>query len=485
MIFRMKKGTLLVSCLFIALLVLISFSFRSDLSYKIPFHTDESTQAWILQEGMKLGYIKYDPLHHHGPAPLYLRQLFLGFQQSSDWGEWTEPGLRRSGIYCSILTLVLFFVMLVRYSVYSALLTGLLFAFHPYLIYYHTQAIHEPIFVFFGIALLSSLHYAKLKSSFILLLVAGIFAGLFQSSKETWVLLPVCAFFAWGVNGSLRSFLPLFIEANRAIYFFLGAILISVLLYSGFFQDLHGIFNSWATFWSYQTEEGHTKPFFWYFQSLFGLFPLNLPLLLCSLVWVIPWIPLKNKSAVPCWVCVWKWIALFQLISYSLIPYKTPWLLLLAWTLIIPAAGCQLDLFLRSSYWHKRLGILMILLLGIGFYVLQWNPLSASLYPYSYSATSTEIHGVLEFVRKKQRSVHREIRIAVEGDSYWPLPWYLRGYPSVGYFEHEAPEGFDYIMSVEPQLTKESRLDQWELRENIAVTLIDCAVPTQMIDQKQ
>ncbi len=422
---------------------------------------------------MKSGYMKYDPLHHHGPTPLYLRQLFLGFHQSPQWEEWSEPILRRSGIFCSILTLALFLLMLARHSTLAAFLTGLLFAAHPYLIYYHSQAIHEPIFVFFGISLLSCLYFSRARASGVMMLFAGIFAGLFQSSKETWVLLPVCTIFAWGLTGSFRSYLTLFFRSPGAYFFWGTAVFVSTLFYSGFFHDLRGIARSWSTFWCYQTELGHAKPFFWYFQSLFGLFPFNASLFLCSLVWIIPWIPLKKEPMAPSWVREWKWIALCQLMSYSLISYKTPWLLLLAWSLILPAVGCKLAAFLRSSFVHQVGAIIALFLLGIGFYCLQWRPSQAVFYPYSYSATSKEIEGVLSVVEKKQKSLNHEIRIAVEGASYWPIPWYLRGFHSVGYFEVGGPDGFDLILKVEPRLIVDPAFESLELRENIGVTVID------------
>ena len=172
--------SVLKTLFFLFLLLLLAFFLRSQLAYHLPFHADESTQAWILQQGIKDGFIRYDPHHHHGPAPVFIRKLFLGLHPTPHWEEWSEPLLRNSEIFCGMATLGFLFLLMARHSLPAATLTGLLFACHPYLIYYHSQAIHEPLFVFFGITFLILIHLWKEKQT----LTLAIFAGLFASTPS-------------------------------------------------------------------------------------------------------------------------------------------------------------------------------------------------------------------------------------------------------------------------------------------------------------
>ncbi len=66
--------------------------------------------------------------------------------------------------------------------------------------------------------------------------------------------------------------------------------------------------------------------------------------------------------------------------------------------------------------------------------------------PYVYAHTTTALARVLERV-EQIAAVHPQgeqlvIAVVGEGGDYWPLPWYLRHYPNVGYW-NTPPEKLD------------------------------------------
>lgn len=70
---------------------------RLKLAQDLPFHADESTQAWILHQSVE-SYLKYDPHHHHGLLPLMVRKYFLGKLFNQGWDQWSEIDLRMSSL---------------------------------------------------------------------------------------------------------------------------------------------------------------------------------------------------------------------------------------------------------------------------------------------------------------------------------------------------------------------------------------------------
>ena len=144
-------------------------------------------------------------------------------------------------------------------------------------------------------------------------------------------------------------------------------------------------------------------------------------------------------------------------IAYSLIPYKTPWNLLVFLHPMILMAGLGASALIRAGrFWPLKAVVCVLLALGV-LHAAQQTRLGVFLYgadprnPYVYAHTSSNL---LRLVRRVDdiAAVHpdgkaMQINIfRLDGD-YWPLPWYLRAYTRVGYWT-SLPDPLDAPMII-------------------------------------
>ena len=120
----------------------------------------------------------------------------------------------------------------------------------------------------------------------------------------------------------------------------------------------------------------------------------------------------RHEADLPCLV------AFLVLLFHLALPYKTPWLLLLVFSLPLTLA---LPYLLVGRAW--RMSALACGLIIVS--VAAKRPLS------SHSRTS-DLALFNESVEAMSKAYGSKFYVAVEGGHYWPLPYYLRRYP-VGY----------------------------------------------------
>jgi predicted membrane-bound mannosyltransferase len=133
------------------------------------------------------------------------------------------------------------------------------------------------------------------------------------------------------------------------------------------------------------------------------------------------------------------------LAAYSLIKYKTPWLVL---SMLVPFAitgGYAIDWLYRRGAARR---IVALLALGLALVVaavqtiqLNYVHYDDEKYIYVYAHTKREY---LDLMREIERFAERagtkyETPINVAAPEYWPMPWYLRNYKRVGYQSRVIP----------------------------------------------
>lgn len=124
----------------------------------------------------------------------------------------------------------------------------------------------------------------------------------------------------------------------------------------------------------------------------------------------------RHPADLPCLVAVL--VFLFHLA----LPYKTPWLLLLVFSLPLTLA---LPYLLVGGAWRMISFTMVLMAIGLS----ARKPLS------SHSRTSgKEVSGFLDGISRLELAYGDKFYIAIEGGHYWPLPFYLREY-RVGYFD--------------------------------------------------
>jgi uncharacterized protein (TIGR03663 family) len=214
-------------------------------------------------------------------------------------------------------------------------------------------------------------------------------------------------------------------------------VLINVLFYSSFFTYSKGVAASLETFkiWAKTGSEAHAKPFDTY---LAWLQQEEAPVYVLAVLGSV-WALLRARSRFAIFAGAW---AFGLLAAYSIVSYKTPWLSL---NFIVPmaiAAACAVEWAYqwagRSQVWRGVVLACVAAALAVSIYqmvVLNFYRYDDDRYPYVYAHTRREFLQLLGEVERLARRTETGARtpIAVASPDYWPLPWYLRDYKSVGF----------------------------------------------------
>jgi predicted membrane-bound mannosyltransferase len=260
-------------------------------------------------------------------------------------------------------------------------------------------------------------------------------------------------------SNSLR--LSSYSSKNRAalptLWVLIPAVLISVASFSSGFRDWHAVQDSLMTYMNYlerSTGSGHEKPWHYYITLLFwrqdGLIWSESMIGILGLVGMFYSLvgEFKNspRQAFLVFLSVYT-LVLFGV--YSLLSYKTPWCILSAQyslTLLAGAGAGWIWTWLdgRISRFFYKIAI------GVGIYFLCGQSKFATdeyradqRNPYVYSHTTTDLLRLVAEVKKiaAEKGTAFSAQV-INHDSGWPLPWYWRTLPKIGY-QMTPPEKLD------------------------------------------
>jgi hypothetical protein len=158
------------------------------------------------------------------------------------------------------------------------------------------------------------------------------------------------------------------------------------------------------------------------------------------------------------------WLTLF----YTLLPYKTPWCLLGFYHGMILLAGAGAVILWRACR-APSLKAALALALGAGVIHLGWQSwmgnfgvdargvfyCDSAKTPYVYSQTLPDAIKLVDTVEALARVSPQGYGTVVEimsPASYWPLPWYLRRFQNVGYWDAIPNQPLAPIMIVSTEL---------------------------------
>lgn len=469
----------------IAILMIAAVLRLYDLNL-VPLHHDEGVNGNFLVRLVREGVYQYDPNNYHGPTLYYFAgiipwtiKLLWGANARETYGLTTFT-IRLIPALFGLGTIALVFLLRRRLGTIATLAAGLMLAVSPGAVYLSRYFIHETLFVFFtlGIVVACVWFYDKRNSSY--LIAAGASAALLFATKETamisvGVLIIALALTLAYERFNRKSFVStptgkrnrapsglgkiidemggsasLAVAAALAVVVFLT---LYVLFYSSFFTYEKGLYASLQTFavWTKTGTEAHVHTPVTY---IFWLWKQEGSLLLLGAIGAAI-VVLKPQNSLALFCALWS----FGLIAaYSLIPYKTPWLVL---NFVVPLAliaGYAIQAIYELDQGQFRL-VSVILVLAVGVAVYQCIDLNfinydneSEKYVYVYAHTK---RSTLDLVNEIDRIAKQEnggqTGITIVSPDYWPLPWYLRNYTRVGYYGQMAP-------SVEPIII--ARTDQ-------------------------
>lgn len=468
-----RARTSLASTFAFLAIFLVAACFRLADLEKRPFHGDEANQA--VKAGMLLddGEYTYDPHEHHGPTLYYLTLPVFWLTGTDHFVNTEMWQYRLVPVVFGLLSLLLLWGLRPALSPGAICWSALFLALSHAFVYYSRYYIQETLLVCFALAAIVAGYRFVRKPGIGWALACGIALGLIHATKETsvvvyaamggalvgTVLLDRVPLRSLGEGGRLR---PARIAAAS-----LAAAATIIVLFSSFFTHWQGVLDSVLTYVTYADRaEGagsaglHDKPWHDYLHLLtytyrqagprwsegFGL-GLGLLGMLCGIV--------KRRGLV-------RFLALYALlltVAYALIPYKTPWNLLVFFQPLLILAGWAADRLLAYSWkweitatrWAVTIVTLLLLSAGAA-HMARQSWLGNFRYPadvrnpYVYAHTSTAINRLaqrledLAAVHPQGHDLH--INILKPDADYWPLPWYLRRFSTVGYWV-ELPEVVD------------------------------------------
>ena len=421
-------------------------------------HHDEGVNGFFLTNLVRNGIYKYDPSNYHGPTLYYLTLPSIVLFGLSTFA------VRLVTALFGIATVALILGLRRHLGTIGALFAAALLAVSPGSVFYSRYFIHEELFVFFTVGIVVAVLYFFETRRARYLMLACASAALLFATKETafvsvitlllsWLVVKIVAGASFNSGGIFlnrprgRSGTPPRAVANAlgkstrvqlsiaaAVILF---IFLNVIFYSSFFSNWQGVSDSLAAFkiWSKTgTSEFHAKPIGTY---LGWLWQEEAPILILAVAGSLIALFEVRKNRFAIFAGAW---AFGLLAAYSFIRYKTPWLMLSFIAPMAIAGGYALQIL-----WRRRVGnwqvplaapifILAILISSYQTIVLNFRQYDNDQYVYVYSHTHREAQALVDKVNElAQREGNNQIGVNIAAPEYWPLPWYFRNNPSVGF----------------------------------------------------
>ena len=409
-----------------------------------PMHTDEAINSFITGQMLTGEPFRYDPQDRHGPALFLIAEPLVKLAGAENFSDLNEPVLRISTVLTGAATVFLFGAGVEMFGLFACLIAALLFALGPLPVYYSRYFIHETLFVAATLGLIFCSWRLAKTGTIRAAVFSGCWAALMLACKETAII----HFFALGLAWLPAIFLrpkkitaPLVRLVAVAGIVFLFAV---VLLFTWFGQNLNGLaglFHAAARVAVRAGGEGHEKSIWYYAVLLAGGWSGVAVLALAISGWGLAvrdfW---RTRQFSPAVLISIYGVGVAGI--YSLIPYKTPWLALNFWLPISLLSGMTVARFggkwksIPARYFFTVVAIFLALALGHDVRLRVFQMPADEKNPYAYAHTTEDILGLPVKIQEicRQRGIENP-RIAVVAKDAWPLPWYLRKFSTVGYWQ--------------------------------------------------
>jgi uncharacterized protein (TIGR03663 family) len=426
-----------------------------------PMHADEAVHAdkfGILLEG---GGYAYDPSEYHGPTLYYLTLPSAWLRGERRYVEIDEVTLRAVPAALGVALVVAHLGAGAFLGWAGAALAALLVAVSPAMVFYSRYYIHETPLVFFSFgALLAACLYLR-RPGVAPALLSGACVGLMHATKETAPLALGSMLLALGMTrvadrwrGLAVRKVSSVVRGRDALVALLAAVVVSGLLFSSFLSHAGGIVDSVRAYGLYLDRAGtaswHFHPWDYYLRLLVHFPAEGTPLWTEGLIlglagiggaagWSRRGVPGADSRVLR----FLGFYTLLMLVLYSAVPYKTPWCLLgmLHGMILLAGTGA---VFLVRSCRGTALKALLSLLLASATAHLGWQAFSGSFRfaadprnPYVYAHTGTDVFEIVGRLRALARAHPDGLSMPIQvisRENLWPLPWYLRGFSGVAWW---------------------------------------------------
>ena len=470
-----------------------------------PMHGDEAVHAVKFGELLTEGTYRYDPNEYHGPTLYYLTLPIAWAFGAETLADTSEVMLRLVPVAFGVGFVALLWLIRVELSRGGMLCAAALATCSPALVFYSRYYIQETLLVFFTfLVIVAGWRYSRtLQVKWALL--TGLGLGLMDATKETCIIsfgALTLALVAIAVRregrADVRERWDRVLLSGAGAGGVLVAVFVTCLLFSGFGSNLGGIIDAYRALPTYFERAGggglHDHPWYYYLKML--LFTQYVPGpwwsegLIVGLaafgVGAAWWGRGVERAGLP----LVRFLAVYTVLlaaAYSCIPYKTPWCMLgfLQGMTVLGGVGAWvlLSAVRRVPLRITVAGLLMALTVQLGWqaYRGSYRFCADPRNPYVYAQPVNDV------VRLGRRVVElaelhpegRRMVVKVISPDYWPLPWYLRSFERVGYWDEvpEQPEAPVIIVApalaeqVEGGLKGSYRSDYYGLRPEVPLLL--------------
>ena len=441
---------------------IVTIALRMPRLEQRPMHVDEAVNAVKFGSLLEEGDYRYDPHEYHGPTLNYFTLLpawLSGVQKYADLSEFT---LRIVPVFFGVLLVLLPLLLVDGLGWPATIIAAVLTAVSPAMVFYSRYYIHEMLLVCFTFAVIVCGWRYTQNKNIKWALLTGIFLGLMHATKETCIIAFGSMLLALLLTLLLRrrqediSNTIKAIKPWHIIVTIVAAVIVSTLFYSSFFTNPTGVLDSFRTYTTYfnraSQNQWHIHRWYYYLDILtwiegFERLTWNEDfIVVLAVVGFI--IAMTKKSTSPVNFNLLRFVAFYTLIMtviYSAIPYKTPWSMLSFLHGMILLAGVGAAILIKVSlYWWEKLAV-WILLVSFGLlppagqaYLGSFHYYADPSNPYVYAHSVTDVFDINQRIEEVAQA-HPDgrnmyIQVICPAGDYWPLPWYLRSFPNVGWW---------------------------------------------------
>ncbi len=421
----------------VALILLVAFVLRSiHLDWKPP-HFDEGINGHFVSRMWSDGFYRYDPTNFHGPLYFYILQLS---ELLFGWG------LTSYRFVTGLLSVAIVGVVAMhrQFIGRAAVWAAALVAISPAFVFYSRYAIHESLFILSQVAFsYGALTWMRDRSVKSMWWMGMALVGLVTTKETFFIFVGTWLIAVWvteifdkkwpAVRTRYQSAAGKLAPEHVVLVTFVSIFLV-VAFFTGFFMrpqgavDMISALKFWTNTGTGQT--GHEKPFVYYLKLMLDY---EWPFLIALVATPIVFFQVSKPARTLVLVAFGSWLA------YSLIPYKTPWLILsYLWAL----AFCFGHLARGTLAMFRRLpGSRWVVLACLGIAVVQstremirlnFRDYADPKEKYVYVQTSMEFKRAIETIEAlvRERPEARNLIINVVNKDPWPLPYVLLQYPN-------------------------------------------------------
>jgi uncharacterized protein (TIGR03663 family) len=445
----------------VALALTVGLTMRVARLDERPMHHDEANQAVKFGALLERGEYRYDAHDHHGPTLYYLTLPAAWLRGQQTFASLDEVTLRIGPVVFGAATILLLPLLSAGIGRTAVVTAAMLMALSPAMVLYSRMYIQEALFACFALAFVIGVGRVATGGGLVWTVVTGLTAGLAVATKETAaIMLPaalVAGAIAWWSPGSgrPRNALTDGRWPRTVLTSLTVAAAVAALFYSSFFAAPAAILEPFRAAVTYLDRgidpAGHAQPWYYYLRLLTysasgGLhWSEGLVLALAALGGITAW--RRSNGSAPgsrFWPRYLTGNVVIAGAIFSAIPYKTPWNLLPFYAGAFALAGVGFAALVNGS---RSVVVRAALAAGlaVGSIHLGWQAWRASITyaadprnPYVYAQTVPDAVRMAARIRNLS-AIHpdgarMQVSVIAQASEQWPLPWYLRTMPNVGYW---------------------------------------------------